>query len=203
MNSHSNIIKMIRHCVIVLLVVLFPICSLVRQVSAETITITWSVQAANQGTKTVTVGSTVIWVWGDNAPHNVLSTNSDFLNSPLISGLGSTYNATFNKAGSYPYYCSVHTRMEGIIEVVEAIVTSPAEPSLKPISSPPPQKKSTPTLNNPNTIQPSLRSTQSTVPTSAAPSPKLSSSSRNWYYPTKTPPKSNTVPDRSKPWMMQ
>ena len=73
MNSHSNIIKMIRHCVVVLLVVLFPICSLIRQVSAETITITWSVQAANQGTKTVTVGSTVVWVWGDNAPHNVLS----------------------------------------------------------------------------------------------------------------------------------
>jgi len=64
MNSHS-IIKMIRQCVVVLLVVLFPIRSLVRQVSAETITITWSVQAANQGTKSVTVGSTVKWIWGD------------------------------------------------------------------------------------------------------------------------------------------
>lgn len=214
MNSNS-IIKMICQCVVVLLVILFPISSLVRQVSAETITITWSVQAANQGTKTVTVGSTVKWIWGDTAPHNVLSTNPDFKNSPLMSP-PYEYEFTFTKAGSYPYYCSVHTRMVGTIEVQEAIITASAEPSLKPVSLSPSRKSSVspqssvivstepspkpisslPSNNNPTTIQPSLRFTPATVPASAEPSHKLLPS-RNWYQPTTPPPKPN------KPWMLQ
>jgi len=106
--------------------------------------------------------------------------------------------------------------MVGTIEVLDAIVTASAEPSLKPVSSSPSRRSSVspqsnvivstepslkpisslPSNNNPTTIQPSLRFTPATVPASAEPSHKLSPS-RNWYQPTKTPPKPN------KPWMLQ
>lgn len=208
MNSHSSIIKMIRYCVVVvLLLVLFPTPSLIRQVSAQTIaipiTITWSSKAGNQGTKSVTVGSSVKWVWGDTSRHDVQSTNPDFNNSSLMTGLGLAYEFNFTKAGSYPYFCSLHKGMVGTIEVFGATVTAAsAVPSFKPsssspsqknsefsqsttttspVSSPKPsssplQKKSAPSNNIPTTIKPSLRSPQSTVPASAIPSTKLASS---------------------------
>jgi len=209
MNSQSNIIKMIRYCVVViLLVVSFPTRSLIQQVSAQTIvtpiTITWSSKAGNQGTKSVTVGGTVKWLWGDNFRHDVVSSNPDFVNSPIKTGLGSFYEFNFTKAGSYPYHCSLHkTTMVGTIEVLGATVTASAVPSFKPSSSSPsqrnsaspqftattsvipsfkpssssPSQKKSAQSNNKPTIKPSLISTQSTVTASAVPSIKPSLSS--------------------------
>jgi len=187
MNSQSNIIKMIRCCVVVvLLVVSFPTRSLIQQVSAQTIltpiTITWSSKAGNQGTKSVTVGGTVKWLWGDNFRHDVVSSNPNFVNSSIKTGLESFYEFNFTKAGSYPYHCSVHaTTMVGTIEVLGATVTASAVPSIKPSSS-------SPSLRN--SASPQFTATTSVVPSfkpSSSPSQTISASPQFGAIPSVVP----------------
>ena len=187
MNSQSNIIKMIRCCVVVvLLVVSFPTRSLIQQVSAQTIltpiTITWSSKAGNQGTKSVTVGGTVKWLWGDNFRHDVVSSNPNFVNSSIKTGSESFYEFNFTKAGSYPYHCSVHaTTMVGTIEVLGATVTASAVPSFKPSSS-------SPSLRN--SASPQFTATTSVVPSikpSSSPSQTISASPQFGAIPSVVP----------------
>ena len=68
---------------------------------------------------TIHVGDTVRWVWA--APgHNVVSgtdgnADNQFCSpddtgcaNPPLSNAGATYDHAFARAGSFPYYCSVH-----------------------------------------------------------------------------------------------
>lgn len=54
----------------------------------------------------VTVGSTVIWTNADSVAHTVTANDGSFSSGPIQPG--ATYSHTFNTAGTFPYYCTIH-----------------------------------------------------------------------------------------------
>ena len=66
-------------------------------------------------TLTVAVGTTVTWTNQDDIPHTVVSTDGVFKSK--VRDTGEKFSYTFAKAGTYPYYCSVHPKMTGKIVV--------------------------------------------------------------------------------------
>ena len=66
-------------------------------------------------TLTVPVNSTVTWVNKDDLPHTVASTDGVFKSKALDTD--DKYSYTFNKAGTYAYFCSIHPKMVGTIVV--------------------------------------------------------------------------------------
>ena len=63
----------------------------------------------------VAVGTTVTWTNRDDVPHTVVSSTKVFKSPPLDTD--ETFSYTFKQAGTYEYYCSVHSRMKGKIVV--------------------------------------------------------------------------------------
>jgi plastocyanin len=61
------------------------------------------------GDITVKAGTTVIWVNHDDVPHTVRSTGDVFKSKALDTD--DKFSFTFDKPGTYEYYCSVHPRM--------------------------------------------------------------------------------------------
>ena len=66
-------------------------------------------------TLTVTVGTTVSWTNRDDIPHTIVSTEKVFKSKVLDTDEKFSY--TFTKAGSYPYFCSIHPKMTGSVVV--------------------------------------------------------------------------------------
>ncbi len=66
-------------------------------------------------TLTVAVGTTVTWTNRDDIPHTVVSTDGVFRSK--VRDTDEKFSYTFAKAGTYPYYCSVHPKMTGKIVV--------------------------------------------------------------------------------------
>ena len=66
-------------------------------------------------TVTVPVGATVIWINHDDIPHTVVSTDGLF--KSMVRDTDETFSYTFTKAGTYPYFCSVHPKMTGKVVV--------------------------------------------------------------------------------------
>ena len=66
-------------------------------------------------TITVPVGATVTWTNRDDIPHTVVSTDGLFKSK--VRDTDETFSYTFAKAGTYPYYCSVHPKMTGQVVV--------------------------------------------------------------------------------------
>ena len=64
---------------------------------------------------TVAVGTTVTWTNHDDIPHNVVSPEQKFKSSVLDTD--ETFSHTFDAAGTYKYYCSIHPRMTGQVVV--------------------------------------------------------------------------------------
>jgi len=68
----------------------------------------------------VAVGATVTWSNDDTAVHTVTS-GKDLLHDELFDSSifmsGTTYEITFNDAGSFDYFCLVHPWMTGIVNV--------------------------------------------------------------------------------------
>jgi plastocyanin len=64
---------------------------------------------------TVPVGTTVTWTNRDDIPHTVVSTDDAFKSKVLDTDEKSSF--TFSKAGSYPYFCSIHPKMTGKVVV--------------------------------------------------------------------------------------
>lgn len=64
-------------------------------------------------TLTVKKGMAVTWTNNDSAPHTIKSAafNSEVLNK------GQSFSFTFNEAGTFNYYCSLHPAMTGEIIV--------------------------------------------------------------------------------------
>ncbi len=58
---------------------------------------------------TVPVGTTVTWTNGDDIPHTVVSTDGVFKSKVLDTD--DKFSFTFSKAGTYPYFCSIHPKM--------------------------------------------------------------------------------------------
>ncbi len=66
-------------------------------------------------TLTVPVGATVTWTNRDDIPHTVVSTDGVFKSK--VRDTDEKFSYTFPKAGTYPYYCSVHPKMTGKVVV--------------------------------------------------------------------------------------
>jgi len=66
-------------------------------------------------TVTVPVGATVTWINRDDIPHTVVSTDGVFKSK--VRDTDETFSYTFTKAGTYPYFCSVHPKMTGKVVV--------------------------------------------------------------------------------------
>ena len=66
-------------------------------------------------TLTVAVGTTVTWTNRDDIPHTVVSTDKVFKSKVLDTD--EKFAFTFDKAGTYPYFCSIHPKMTGSVVV--------------------------------------------------------------------------------------
>ena len=64
---------------------------------------------------TVPIGTTVTWTNSDDIPHTAVSTEGVFKSK--VMDTDEKFSYTFTKAGTYPYYCSVHPKMTGQIVV--------------------------------------------------------------------------------------
>jgi Icc protein len=66
-------------------------------------------------TVTIPVGTTVTWTNRDDIPHTVVSTEGVFKSK--VRDTDETFSYTFTKAGTYPYFCSIHPKMTGKVVV--------------------------------------------------------------------------------------
>jgi len=64
---------------------------------------------------TVPVGATVSWTNSDDIPHTAVSTDGVFKSK--VMDTDDKFSFTFSKAGTYPYYCSIHPKMTGKVVV--------------------------------------------------------------------------------------
>jgi plastocyanin len=94
----------------------------------------------NPAVDTVAVNGTVTWTWGSSASmaHSVHSEGSPgFTSSSIMSGVGSTHQATFTTPGSYQYDCAVHGQLMTGTIVVMAATGSASQPSMPSMPSGP------------------------------------------------------------------
>ncbi len=64
----------------------------------------------------VRVGTTVAWTNSDDMPHTIVENGGRF-KSPALD-TGEKFEHVFREAGTYPYYCSIHPKMQGKVVVV-------------------------------------------------------------------------------------
>ena len=66
-------------------------------------------------TVTVPAGTTVTWTNRDDIPHTVVSDDKVFKSKVLDTD--EKFSFTFDKPGTYPYFCSIHPKMTGKVVV--------------------------------------------------------------------------------------
>jgi plastocyanin len=62
-------------------------------------------------TLTVSVGTTVTWTNRDDIPHTVVSADDPKVFKSKVLDTDEKFSFTFSKAGTYPYFCSIHPKM--------------------------------------------------------------------------------------------
>ena len=75
--------------------------------------------AFNPAETQVTAGQMVIWRNEDLVPHTVVSDPDGSIFKSGIIVYRTTTSFTFDKAGEYPYHCSIHPNMHGKVTVKE------------------------------------------------------------------------------------
>jgi plastocyanin len=65
---------------------------------------------------TVAVGTTVTWTNHDDIPHTVVSTEGSIFKSKVLD-TDEKFSYTFSRAGTFPYFCSIHPKMTGKVVV--------------------------------------------------------------------------------------
>jgi plastocyanin len=68
-------------------------------------------------TLTVPAGATVRWTNRDDIPHTVVSTDDPKAFKSKVLDTDEKFSFTFGKAGTYPYFCSIHPKMTGKVIV--------------------------------------------------------------------------------------
>jgi plastocyanin len=91
----------------------------------------------------VPVGTTVIWVNQDGAPHTATADDGKLFKSDLLSK-GQSFKHTFDQIGEFPYYCELHGSaggqdMAGKIKVVPADQAPQLVAAAPQIAAPTPQ----------------------------------------------------------------
>ena len=64
---------------------------------------------------TVAPGTKVTWTNRDDIPHTVVADDKTFKSKTLDTD--ETFSYTFDKPGTYPYFCSIHPHMTGKVVV--------------------------------------------------------------------------------------
>jgi uncharacterized protein (TIGR03118 family) len=101
---------------------------------AATVTIDISNFAFAPASKTIQVGDTVTWMNADLSAHTTTSGAPGVPDGQWDSGFlqqDQSFSHTFNTAGAFPYYCSLHTFMTGTITVqgAQALTVSITSPT--------------------------------------------------------------------------
>ena len=65
----------------------------------------------------IPAGTTVTWVNHDDIPHTVVSTDDAKTFKSKVLDTDEKFSFTFSKAGTYPYFCSIHPKMTGKVVV--------------------------------------------------------------------------------------
>lgn len=65
----------------------------------------------------VHVGQTVSWTNTDHEAHTVTAANGSFDSGPIA--YGSTWRWIFARPGTFPYFCTLHPGMHGVIIVTK------------------------------------------------------------------------------------
>lgn len=68
-------------------------------------------------TLTVRTGTRVTWTNRDDEPHTVTSSGNPRAFASGALDTDGTFAFTFDKPGTYPYYCAIHPHMTGVIVV--------------------------------------------------------------------------------------
>jgi plastocyanin len=68
-------------------------------------------------TLTIVAGTAVTWTNQDDIPHTVVSTDEPRLFKSKALDTGDKFSFTFSKPGTYPYFCSLHPKMNGKVIV--------------------------------------------------------------------------------------
>jgi len=63
------------------------------------------------------VGTSVTWTNRDDIPHTVVSTDDPKTFKSKVLDTDEKFSFTFSKAGTYPYFCSIHPKMTGKVIV--------------------------------------------------------------------------------------
>ena len=104
--------------------------------------------------QTVSVGTTVAWQNGDPAPHTTTSGEPGAQTDAWDSGplqTGGTFSFTFEEAGTFSYFCTIHPSMRATITVTgEAAASTPTEapPPPSPTTAPSPPAAPAPTATS-------------------------------------------------------
>src|ERR1700686_1141126 len=68
-------------------------------------------------TLTVPVGTEVTWTNRDDIPHTIVSTDDPKAFKSKVLDTDEKFSFPFSKAGTYPYFCSIHPKMTGKVIV--------------------------------------------------------------------------------------
>ncbi|VVE62069.1 putative Amicyanin precursor [Pandoraea anapnoica] len=68
-------------------------------------------------TLTIKAGTRVTWTNRDDEPHTVTSSSNPRTFASGALDTDGTFAFTFDKPGTYPYYCAIHPHMTGVIVV--------------------------------------------------------------------------------------
>jgi len=66
---------------------------------------------------TVAAGTRIVWINRDEEPHTIMSADKAVpFKSPALD-TGDRFSFVFNRAGTYKYFCTIHSHMVGLIVV--------------------------------------------------------------------------------------
>ena len=69
------------------------------------------------GTVTIKTGGSVTWTNQEGVPHTVTADDGSFGSDQLSAN--DSFTHTFDKPGTYSYYCKIHPMMRGTVVVVD------------------------------------------------------------------------------------
>jgi len=78
--------------------------------AAETRTVTIDNFSFMPAPMTVPVGTTVTWINHDDVPHTIVSEDQQSFKSKALD-TNEKFSHTFDKPGTYSYFCSIHPKM--------------------------------------------------------------------------------------------
>ncbi len=89
----------------------------VQVAAAEPNTVTIDNFAFGPQVLTVALGTTVTWINHDDEPHTVVNAGTPRLFKSGALDTDDTFTFTFDKPGTYEYFCSIHPHMTGTVVV--------------------------------------------------------------------------------------